>query len=114
MLRGRRVVVLGQVFAIWQPEVAPGVDHHVPALVVVDHGPVVDAKVVPMGKDSIELIVKSLCTLSDLVKEGSGQKGAGSNTEPEKFFAFIVVYMIVMHVRDVLYDCCHSYVRDVT
>ena len=46
VLGGRRVVVLGQMFAVWQPEMAPGVDHHVPAFVVVDHGPVVDAKVV--------------------------------------------------------------------
>ena len=105
MLRGRRVVVLGQVFAIWQPEVAPGVDHHVPALVVIDHGPVVDAEVVPMGKDSIELIVKSPCTfLSDLVKDiHNSQKGL-EGRRFESYFSF----HCCIHDCNALYDCCHS------
>ena len=53
------------------------------------------------------------------IEEEAGRKVEGSNPGVGKVFhrgiSFkYITYMIVMHVREILYDCTHSYVRDVT
>jgi hypothetical protein len=47
MFAGRRVVVLGKDFAIWQPKVTAGSDENVSPLIVLDHCPIVEAKMIP-------------------------------------------------------------------
>ncbi len=47
MFAGRRVIVLGKNFAIWQPEVTAGSDENISPLIVLDHCPIVEAKMIP-------------------------------------------------------------------
>ena len=53
MFGGRRVVIFGKNFTIWQPEMTSRIDQNISSLVVFNHGPIVDTKMIPAMNEKI-------------------------------------------------------------